>query len=545
MDFPGTLNAQTGADDPAITERKQMALRAVLKRGDQTDRTKVGKKGFKLNKQGLELAHARLALGEEIPQANAFLETFAFDQVPQNWGRRLDTPDWNFSAVRLLHTYFRFRDSPDLSPAAKEHIKGVMADWKKPRPNANRNNDSIALWPGIHTENHDIMMLAIAYLRATLLDRPTEPLAQELVLYFSWRLQKGRMEWNSNTYDAHYFAPALLLAEHAPDAEVRQSARMAIEHLLAERLVFSINGNLAGPLTRSFRLDDPPHDGFREIMWILFGTAPENRHPGEGVYLAASHYVPDPAVLQLASELKGTPSRDYLGLRERWGGERVLLVYHATPHVIMGSQDWSGHTPHQRFFSVHFQNPEDAILGELPAPPREGKSPGNSGDLVQYRNWLVARGNIQTHGNLKEQRHGDWTIYQSGRALVAHTELGDNWYNLQIADLDQYGSVADFVKALERPEISGNRITGRATDGAELVALLHPRWNYNSLRANDQPRRRFHGMLHDSPHLSARWGEGKVRIRTKKGTHFLDANAQLRQLAGEKTPSAKNADTKR
>ena len=69
---------------------------------------------------------------------------------------------------------------------------------------------SVARWPAIHPENHDLMHLTLGMFarqyRGEDLSRHTYEIGQSL----TWRFQRGWVEWNSPCYQFHFSNPLIV-----------------------------------------------------------------------------------------------------------------------------------------------------------------------------------------------------------------------------------------------------------------------------------------------------------------------------------------------
>ena len=507
------------------------------------------------------LNHARLALNRDLEKTNRYFESDVVEALPR---------DADIYFVRFLKTLLDFRDSPRLSEKAKERIIGVLKRWPK-QPITTE-----ARWPPFHTENHDLMHLTIGLFAEMYRGGDVKSIVQELKQSLAWRFERGWIEWNSKCYQFHYSNPLIILADYAPDENLRRGAEALLNVLLAERARLSVNGFLGGPSFRCRTADannsltarkvaylmDARYDGFLPTVWLAFGIGEprfdfENaRVPGlepatihyasgneprlkqdKGMFFACSRIVPHPIVVALAREAKtrkelvyrgrrflGWPSSDPLWKTQKW--LPADICYYVTPHVSMGSVHSDGWICQARYNSVLFgADPSQGLRVEiiLPDVPPHKRRYEARGRCVQHKNWLLAQGTLFEDSGIRSTKVGRWNIYQVGKGLCAHIELPDSYHVLQVSDLDLYPSVEAFVSALTVPEKRGNRVFGTTTDGDRIVVNLEDM----SITINDVPRMHPPEMLHDCMAMRSRYGSGRITITTGAGSVTFDSSQLL------------------
>jgi hypothetical protein len=250
------------------------------------------------------LAALRLARSQtEIKQANVF-----FSAMPVDW--KID-PDMRICEV--LHSYYLFRDDPNLSPAARKHLLELIHFRPAPR----RINQSI--WKFGATENHALMghvwLLLVAQIDR---DRQTaEAIGRHIDKYITEHIKKGWLEYNSPCYVEKDVGCLIMLAEWADDPLLRKKAAMALDVLFAEHAVLNLEGMLCGPACRVYRAGnegilplelghnsrcDAKCSGSYPMMYVLFGQGRPHFYGVLGApLLATSGYVPPAAVRKLAT----------------------------------------------------------------------------------------------------------------------------------------------------------------------------------------------------------------------------------------------------
>ena len=505
------------------------------------------------------LSHARLALNSDLDKANRYLESFEV------------TKDSDICFIRFLKTLLDYQDSPRLSGKAKAHISGILTAWPE------NELSSVAKWPAIHTENHDLMHLTIALFGQQCRGKDMSGHVDEIQQALAWRFERGWIEWNSANYQYHYSNPLIILADHAPSDELRHCAQDLLNVLLAERALLGVNGFLGGP---SFRcrtadvehsltnrkvayLEDSRYDAFLPTVWLAFGlgeprfdfekASVEGLQPAtteyasgneprlkqdEGMFFACSSFQPHPVVVALAAEAatrdvlvyEGRRHLGWPGIRSgetMWETQRWMpgaLYYYNTPHVSMGSIHSSGWVCQSRYDKVVFAaSPSQGLRVEIMLPgvaPHKRRYEAR-GRVVQHRNWLLGQGTLFEDGGVRARRVGPWNVYKVGKGLCAHFALPDSYHVLVVSDLDKWCSEEAFVQALSIPSMEGNQVHATGMDMDEITVDLRDM----SIAINGTPRPHPPTMLHDCEYMRSEYGSGEIAIHTEKGSVTFPSSA--------------------
>ena len=528
---------------PSIDTRKREYLDWTVRAFERLPMKPLDGRAWSLN-------HARLVLGRDLDEASRYFESVGL------------TVDKDFMGIRLLKTLLDFGESGRLSPAAVDHLRSIFVDWEMEPINRT------ARWRPMHTENHDAMMLTIGLFVEQFRGHDIREHVKQLAQWLAWRFERGWIEWNAPRYQHHSFNPLVVVAEHAPSPGLRKGAADLVNLQLAERALLSVNGYLGGPFFRSwdrhplYRPDGQPvqrgpcayfdnnrYDAYVPVMWLAFGLA-EPRfdyskavglepagdgygcrgdarlNQDEGMFLAASPFVPHPVVCALADEARTRPALVYRGSRSSgwpddpgWAEntDRAQLVYYNTPHISMGSLqcfNWSHQT---RYNNVMFAaDPSQNLRIELilDGVVWDRWRHERRGELVQHHNWLLGRGQLVEDGGIESTRVGPWNLYRVGKGLAAHVELDGGYHVLQVGDLDQFRDERAFIDALTPPVREGAFVKGVATNGDRVVADVRDM----SVVINGQARPKWTDMLHDSEPMRSVYGSGVVEIRTGDGS---------------------------
>jgi hypothetical protein len=441
--------------------------------------------------------------------------------------------DWDFPGVNLLRTLLDFGSSGRLGAAARANLTAIIIDWvrnaqRNPRQKHFKDSDHAVRYPVIFTENHDILSLILGYFSEVLAGHPAGLHEEQLAKSLSWRFRRGWSEWHSPCYQSVYLRGLLLLADHAPNAAIRQGARDLVSVQLAERAALSVRGYLGGPYCRGYdqHIADDRVDSYLPVMWMAFGLPDEaDGLSASGAHFASSAFEPHPAVMELATLPARTPEAWHRGTRDcstRTEVSRRTIGYYNTPHVSMGSMRIAGQAHQPRFFNVMFAaGPSRSLRTYLrdsgePNPwfPRHER-----GEVVQHRNWLVARGALVEEGGLSAEPAGAFRLYRVDKGLCAHSALAPDLHVFQVGDLDLFRDPGAFVASLSVPVLDGNLVRARTSGGEDLAVNLADM----SIQVNGRPGHDWADRLHDGQWLFADWDGGCVTVRTGSAeTAFSD-----------------------
>lgn len=478
----------------------------------------------------LVLAHLLLHEGRELDWANAYLADFELDDQLRDWGDdEPDTPDWNFTGIKLLRLFKDFEKDPILKPEAQHRLITLLSTFPQPRVRHNRDNDRRAVWPGIHTENHDLILLTIGYFRAQLNGEDLKPYEQHLARSLAWRIRFGWLEANSPTYQARYVEPLGVLVDHAPNEAIREGASNALNHILSERAMFSVQSQLAGPQARTRgRPYEPSRDRMLPHLHLWFGWAlpadfiAEPYH--DAYWLLRSDFTPDPAVVALQAQRQSpqAPTRFYRGMRTRRGGEYTEFRYLFSPHVAMGSQDWRGSTRRHRYHNALLAHPRgEPVAVWAIYQPEDGSGDPRFGanESVQWGAVLIVRGEVDFTEGAADEQIDSWRVIHTPWAATAIHELPNKWKLLVAIDLKREGiDLTHAIKELAPPAWNEpNSIQWISRDGMPIRFDLRTEWKHHDVYLDGVRVHRPHGMLHDSPKLSSWYGTGIIDIVPTKG----------------------------
>lgn len=425
---------------------------------------------------------------EELAKANAFFEAMPLDE-------RID---YDMRVCEVLHTYYLFRDDPDLSVKARRHLL-ELAHFK---PAPRRMNASI--WHFGATENHALMGHVWCLLVAQI-DQDRETAAQisrHIEAYVVEHIKKGWLEYNSPCYVEKEVGCLLLLAEWAEDPVLRRKAQLGLDVLFAEHAVLNLDGMLGGPACRVYR---PGHEGILPeelghnsrrdarcsgsypLMYMLFGEGEPHFYGVLGApLLATSGYVPPAAVSALATagEERGSYAfkarRPGNGHRSRppepASAELTPEMFNArvyawvTPDFVLGSfQEVQGRYSAARSLPLTSVlrmagSTRRAVYTNLMLGGREEMAAAVA-DCFQHKNVSMGRGSVgEAYLATKEFEEviesDGWILMRAGGTFAAYRVVGVSYKWQQLSGPSLFG---DFIK-FEKPDAPFILEAARAAD---------------------------------------------------------------------------------
>ena len=499
------------------------------------------------------LNHARLLLKRDVEKANHYFETF---EAPPR--------DADIYLIRFLRTLLDFRNQGLFSKEAEGRIVHFLTEW----PVNDRSTKKS--WPPNYTENHDLMQLTLGLFALQYREEDASNQVNELKRFIADRFKFGFAEFNSRCYQYHFTNPLIILADYAPDEDLKLAAKQLLDVLFAERLVLGISGYLGGPSLRCRTassnhslterkvayLEDARYDGFLPTVWLAFGLGEprfdfdNSRVPGlepasifiasgnesrlkqdEGLFYASSLLVPHRVVQELAQESKQRDALVYNGRRylgwpndDHWETQKWIpgaINYYNTAHVSMGSIHSDGWNHQSRYNSILFSaDPSmglrlEIILRDEPVHKRRYEARGR---VVQHKNWMLGQGTLFEDGGIESKAVNGWNVYRVGKGLCAHMEFPDSYHVLQVSDLNAFPSERAFIAALEEPKKKGQQIVAELINGDRVSVNL----NDMSIDINGEVRRHPSRMLHDCRSLVSVYGSGVISIYSKENSVTFD-----------------------
>ena len=209
--------------------------------------------------------NACLARGIRLAEANRYFaesDDLAADEWP---------------VLMYIRTYFAFKDTA-LSPKARERLAEVMLDYKK-NHHRSRNIESLGT-----NGNHSIVNFSM-YL---LLDQEFgngakhDVVRDKFVSWVRYQGKHGRDEVNSPHYLDRSLLPLLNLHDFIDDPKLKLWAHMAIDQIVTDFAVLSLDNVRGGPWCRAHHGHSPGvaeiNDGTQDTFWVagyqFFGNSP-------------------------------------------------------------------------------------------------------------------------------------------------------------------------------------------------------------------------------------------------------------------------------
>jgi hypothetical protein len=411
---------------------------------------------------------------EEIAKANAF-----FQAMPIDW--KID-PDMRVCEV--LHTYYLFRNDPNLTPAAKKRLLDIIHFQPAPR----RLNPSI--WKFSATENHAFMGHVWCLLTAQIDgDKETvKIMTRHIDTYIVEHIKKGWLEYNSPCYVEKEVGCLIMLAEWAQDPVLRKKAQAGLDVLFAEHAALNLEGMLAGPACRVYGHQKGPvplgelgHNSRRDascsgsypMMYMLFGQGQPHFYGVLGApLLATSSYVPPIAVHVLATAGQARGAYEF---KARRPGHGHKLFHHnpdadTPPPQVFDARVYAWVTPHFIFGSFQQVQGKYSALRSLPLTsvlrmagstrrviytdlmlgPRKEMDKAVV-DCAQYKNVTIGRGIVgQAYLATKEfdqlvEQNG-WIFIHASKTFAAYRviEARHTWQHVN--DPSVFGDFITFTK---------------------------------------------------------------------------------------------------
>ena len=418
------------------------------------------------------LAALRLARSPaEIAQADNFFRNMPIDEKV----------DGDMRVCEALHSYYLFRDDPNLSSAARKHLLELVRFKPAPR----RINPSI--WKFGATENHTFMGHVWCLLVAQI-DRDwetAEAIGRHIDAYIVEHIKKGWLEYNSPCYVEKEVGCLIMVAEWAGDPTLRRKAKLGLDALFAEHAALNLEGMLCGPACRVYQCNrdgilaeelghnsrcDAQCSGSYPMMYMLFGQGKPHFYGVLGApLLATSRYVPPVAVHRLA--VAGEERGSYVFKARRPGSGHRLFRHNpelqeptpeafngrvyswVTPDFVLGSfQEVQGKYGMSRSLPLSSilrmaGSTRRAIYTDLVLAPTKEMNAAVV-DCVQHKNVCLGRGAVgQAYLATQEfdeviERDG-WIFLRAGGTFAAYRVLGTGYTWQQVNNAAVYG---DFIK---------------------------------------------------------------------------------------------------
>jgi len=170
-------------------------------------------------------------LKRDVEKANHYFETF---EAPPR--------DGDIYLIRFLRTLLDFRKQGVLSKEAEGRIVHFLTEWS-PRVPVN-DRTSKKYWPPNHTENHDLMQLTLGLFALQYRKEDAANQVKDLKQFIAERFKYGFAEFNSRCYQYHFTNPLIILADYAPDENLKLAAKQLLDILFAGNYSGGLEGRI-------------------------------------------------------------------------------------------------------------------------------------------------------------------------------------------------------------------------------------------------------------------------------------------------------------
>lgn len=240
--------------------------------------------------------NACLAKGVKIDEANRY---FAESD-------ELDADEW--PVLLYLRTYFAFKDTV-LSDKASKRLAEVLKDYKKNAPRS-RSIERFGT-----NGNHSIVNFSMYLLTDQQFGngQKHEVVREKFINWVQYQGRFGRDEVNSPHYLERSLLPLLNLYDFVKDAKLRLWAQMALDQMMADFSILSLDNVRGGPWCRAHQnhspgveeINDGRQDSFYVVGYQFFGNSAFPTYPFTDQilsygFLTTTSYRPPEVVVRIA-----------------------------------------------------------------------------------------------------------------------------------------------------------------------------------------------------------------------------------------------------
>lgn len=519
--------------------------------------------------------HACLAQRVNLDEANKY---FAKSD-------ELKADEW--PVLLYLRTYFAFKDTV-LSQAARQRLAEILLDYKD---NA-RNSKSIERFGT--GGNHSIVNFSMYLLSDQEFGNgPKHDIVRQKFIHWARHQgQFGRDEVNSPHYLERSLLPLLNLYDYIKDPRVKLWAQMAIDQMIADFAVLSLDNVRGGPWCRAHHRHSPgveeinngTQDSFYVVGYQFFGRSRFPDYPFTDQilsygFLVTTSYRPPEAIKQIAyaksqgayeakshrSPVKGS----LLTSRQEWDmyyymtpryclaalQDRIELDNHLTsratkPADYVNTQVWELSFSHPTKILGPKRRLDVSTGGETPVPELDNPNSANmqyknvlfyQGMLMDYNNNLAADGGRYITEQQGEREYHFWQVPTPGGIVyvgaIHFPEAGAGI--LEIGTEESNGDFMAFRRAIKQSPSScvetGLETTYVSTQGDHITYIRR------KATVNGKPLPLHDYALYESPYMNSAHGSGLITMGNNRigelTLDFRDSNKPLR-TAGESIPSA-------
>jgi hypothetical protein len=499
--------------------------------------------------------HACLEQGVRTAEANRYFAE-SDEIVADEW-----------PVLLQIRTYFAFKDTV-LSPAARERLAEVMLDYKK-NFHRSRNIEQYGT-----NGNHSIVNFSMYLLLDEAFGNGSkhDVVRDKFIKWVRYQGRFGRDEVNSPHYLERSLLPLLNLYDFTKNATLKLWAQMAIDQMMADFAVLSLDNVRGGPWCRAHHnhapgvqeISDGTQDSFYVIGYLFFGYSAFPAYPFTDQilsygFITTTSYRPPPVVAEMADRrMRGSYTfkshQRSVHSEPSPGPVDWDMYYYLTPRYSLGSLqnrvELDNHVTgritrdykNTQVWELTFADPLK-ILGptrELRVSTGEEKkvveerNPNTAnmqyknvlfykGALMDYNGNLAAGGGAYTTGKQGERQFRFWQVpTPDGNVFVGVTHYPEASAGiLEVASDQSHRPFAAFQRDV-RDNPSSCRDTGLHTT---YVSTLGDSIVYQCGRAtvNGKPWPLKDYALYESPYVNSAHGSGLIILGNARiGTLTLD-----------------------
>jgi hypothetical protein len=466
-----------------------------------------------------------------------------------------------------LRTYFAFKDTV-LSEAARKRLAEVILDYKANAPRS-RTIERFGV-----NGNHSI----VAFSMYLLLDQEFgngpkhEIVRDKFIRWVQYQGKYGRDEVNSPHYLDRSLLPLLNLYDFIKDPQLKLWAQMAIDQIVADFAVLSLDNVRGGPWCRAHHRHSPGvaeiNDGTQDTFWVagyqFFGNSPmpeylfNDQILNYGFITTTGYRPPDVVVAIADRKIRGTyefkSHQKSVYSKPSPGPVDWDMYYYITPSYSLGSlQDrveLDNHVTGRRtrdfkntqVWELTFSDPMKILgpkrsLAVSTGDKKEVVEPENPNTAnMQYKNVLFYKGQFMDYNGNLSAEGGDYSKETAGDRqfsfwLVQTPEdavfVGITHYPsaragiLEVCMAEEYSDYDSFKRDI-RDNVSSCRNTGLYTlytsCKGDKIIYDHGRATVNG---TSWP---LHGYeLYECPYVSSAYASGVITIGNEQiGKLILD-----------------------
>jgi len=399
-----------------------------------------------------------------------------------------------------------FKDSPQLTSAAKSNMRSLIGQWRNRSPE--------------RSENHSQCIAGNVYLARQIYGDDLTDVRKWLIDRFVDRAKRGWFEVNSPCYETLSMWGIWNLADFAKDPVIKKFAEMTLDWLLAEYALENLNQYRYAPFHRAYTesLDCQHCLG---AAYLFFGNCVRPMSPSGDMHVALTSYRPPKVIADIATDKRGKGCYEFKGTRHKGN-----LYYWVTPEYVLACAQNGGSLGGIGIGGVERVRYGDQRWGlSFGTGPRAVIHSNSEGQPSQYKNLLV----INTGGKPViyppllgrdfeiRQTNGDWTFIKEGGAYAAIRTVKGGMYLIEACLASDYSSFTDF-----RNDVKNNRLSGTGPYAYTSTKGDAIEFTDRVIKVNGRRYETSDYKLFDSPFVNSEWDSGYLVIRKGGRELILD-----------------------